>query len=241
MIFFALLPPLTRKVGPMRVVWAECVDRRIKFTSSVLRHIKAIKLSAYEPRILALADGMRNDEMNAFVRWVKEILKVSILTNWLANFLSLVTVMTFTLLTILKPGATEGISTARIFTVISTIDLISGPLLDLGQKMGSLLTAWASLKRIEGFLLDGEKVSDNPSVPRRGEGQEQGERGMRIELENATFGVQGKIDLLHGLTVRMDEPGLWMITGRVGCVRPHCPIRWPSHWLPKASSGLKTG
>ena len=189
-------------MGPTRIAWAEAVDRRIKFTSSVLRHIKAIKLSAYEPRILALADGMRHAEIDAFIRWVKEILKVSILTNWLAHFLALLTVTTFTLVTLFR-GDTGGVTTARIFTVISTIDLISMPLLELGQKMGSLLTAWASLKRIEGFLLDGEKVAV------------QGD-GTRVKVD-ASFGIRGKIDLIK-VAVDLDDPKLWMITGRVGCV-----------------------
>lgn len=235
-IFFALLPPLTRYVGGTRLAWAEAVDRRIKFTSSVLRHIKAIKLSAYEPRILAIANGMRNDEMNAFTGWVKQILKVSILTNWLSHGLALMTVTTFTLVTLFKGGdgnagagggGEGGVTTARIFTVISTIELISMPLLDLGQKMGALLTAWASLKRIEGFLLDSEKSDDAGGIIGNqiatgeeplGQGGGLRETGARVELDNVTFGVQGKIELLKGLSVKLDEPGLWMITGRVGCV-----------------------
>jgi ABC-type multidrug transport system fused ATPase/permease subunit len=239
LIFFALLPPLTRHVGGTRILWAEAVDRRIKFTSSVLRHIKAIKLSAYEPRILDIANSMRNDEMNAFVAWVKQVLKVSIMTNWLSHGLALMTVTAFTLVVLFTGGdvgGQGGVTTARIFTVISTIELISTPLLELGQKLGSLLTAWASLKRIEGFLMDGEKgdaeegrgevmLLDRPVRGRAAKGaggaddNARGGEGARVVLQHATFGVEGKIDLLHDLNVELDEPGLWMITGRVGCVR----------------------
>lgn len=188
----------------------------MKFTASVLRHIKAIKLSAYEPRIAAIAIGMRKEEVAALVKWIMEILKVSIATNWLASFMSLVTVTAFTLVSLYS--GTAGVTTARVFTVISTIELISWPLLNLGQKLGGLVTAWACLKRIEAFLLQEERQLPGSSPVGSGMELQEAPASGRILLQRATFGIREKVTLLRDLEINLQKPGLWMITGRVGCV-----------------------
>jgi ATP-binding cassette subfamily C (CFTR/MRP) protein 1 len=122
--------------------------------ASVLRHIKAIKLSAYETPITNTALTLRDNEIHCLREWIKEILKVSIFTNYNSNFLSLITVTTYTLVSLFGGG---GVSTAKIFTTVTTIALISEPLLMLGQQLGNIVSAWASWKRVEEFLLSEEK------------------------------------------------------------------------------------
>lgn len=239
-MFFAALPFFTKDISPARTAWADSTDVRVKFISSVLRHIKAIKLSAYEPRIFSIAHQMRIHEVKCLVGWIIQILKVSILTNYLANFLNISTITTFSLVSLYTNHDNGGISTAKIFTVVSTIELISEPLLMLGQQLGSLITAWASLKRIEEFLLTDEKVErdgfDDPEIEAEQEegikmidGNDDPQRKLSVEdrhtlrsikMDNASWGIQGKTKtkLLEGIYINLNEPSLWMITGRVGCV-----------------------
>jgi ATP-binding cassette subfamily C (CFTR/MRP) protein 1 len=196
--------------------WAEATDRRVKFIASVLRHIKAIKLSAYESPICKTALALREHEIYCLRRWVKQILVVSITTNYNNNFLSLITLVTYALVSLYGSG-NEGIPTSKIFTVITTIALISGPLMELGQRLGSIVSAWASWKRIEGFLLSPEKTVDTHGSA---SGIElRGKEPIEIELENADFGVADKITILHEISLKLISPAAWMIVGRVGSVR----------------------
>jgi ATP-binding cassette subfamily C (CFTR/MRP) protein 1 len=152
--------------------------------SSVLRHIKSIKLSAYEPLVQSRAEDLRETEITALIKWIIEILRVSIVTNWLGNFLSLVTVSTYTVVSLYTGDGQGGVSTAKVFTIVSTITLISNPLLMLGQNMGQIVSAWASVKRVEEFLLQDEKVDKREKEGSRTESDSQ-----RIVLKDASFGV----------------------------------------------------
>ena len=182
--------------------------------ASVLRHIKAIKLSAYEPPITNTALTLRDHEIHCFREWMKQILKVSIFTNYIANFLNLITITTYTLVSLFSGG---GVSTARIFATVSTIALISDPLLMLGQQLGNIVSAWASFKRLEGFLLSEEKVTE---IHGSSSGIEllDKESSTGISFSEADIGVKGKDAFLHGITVDLAAPPLWMIVGRVGSV-----------------------
>ena len=203
-VFFAILPPLAKGVPGTRKRWASSTDKRVKFMSSVFRHIKAVKMSAYESCVKSLAIALRYDEVEACRSWIREILKVSILTNVLSNVLSLSTIITFTIVSIYTSSA-GSVNTATIFTVTSTITLISEPLLMMGQQLGSILSAWASLKRIEEFLLYEEREEPIQTV----------EEG-RIEMVNATFGIKNKATLLQDINISVEKPPLWIIAGRVG-------------------------
>jgi ATP-binding cassette subfamily C (CFTR/MRP) protein 1 len=187
--------------------------------ASVLRHIKAIKLSAYETSIAKTALSLREHEIYCLRKWIKEILKVSIVTNYNSNFLSLITVITYTLVSLFGNG---GISTSKIFTTVTTIALISTPLMMLGQQLGNIVSAWASWKRIEEFLLSEEKVTEVHGSSSGIELVHKGSPPVQISLSEASFGVKGKDAFLNGINVELTAPPLWMIVGRVGSVsHPH--------------------
>lgn len=182
--------------------------------ASVLRHIKAIKLSAYETPITNTALTLRDNEIYCLRKWIKEILKVSIVTNYISNFLSLITVTTYTLISLFGGG---GVSTAKIFTTVTTIALISEPLLMLGQQLGNIVSAWASWKRIEEFLLSEEKIKNVHGSSSDIELLDKSP-AIDVTLSEADFGVKGKDAFLRGIDVELTAPPLWMIVGRVGSV-----------------------
>lgn len=185
--------------------------------ASVLRHIKAIKLSAYEPSIVKTAINLRDKEISRLRKWIKEILIISIVTNYVSQFLSLLTIITYTLVS-LYASDQGGISTAKVFTVISTIALIANPLRDLGQRIGTILSAWASFKRIEAFLQSEEKHGDRPTTLSDIELQNKKVTTVELRISEADFGVRDKITLLHNVNIQMTSPALWMLVGRVGSV-----------------------
>jgi ABC-type multidrug transport system fused ATPase/permease subunit len=215
LIFFASLQPLTRKIAGSRKGWAEATDGRVQFMSSVLRHVKAIKLSAYERFVIGKAEGLREKELAGYIKFVVQALKVSIATNWLGNFLALVTVITFTVVSLYSDQGGDAVTTAKIFTVITTITLISDPLLMLGQQVGNIIQAWASFKRIEEFLLCAEKQEINVETAITADAKVE---DLSIDLTETTFGITGEtpLELLKNINVKVQGECLWMITGRVG-------------------------
>lgn len=198
--------------------WAEATDRRVKFMSSVLRHIKAIKLSAYEPSIIKTAIESRDQEIHVFRKFMRQILVVSVVTNYVSSFLSLLTVGTYTLVSLYVDGGI-GLSTSKIFTVITTIALLANPLRDLGQQLGSIFSAWASFKRTEVFLLCEEKLAQ--TTPETSDIELQTNQlisSVEIRISGANFGVRDKITILHDVNIELTNPALWMLVGRVGSV-----------------------
>jgi ABC-type multidrug transport system fused ATPase/permease subunit len=169
---------------------------------------------------------MRDDEIAALRKWISEILIISIVTNYVSNFMGLLTVTTYALVSLYAHSG-SGVSTSTIFTVISTIGLLADPLRSLGQQIGNIVSASASWKRIEEFLLSNEQqnigvVEDDrmddglrlrPAAGSAGQAFQQG-----ISFANAAFGIQDKITLLHGVNIELDKPALWMVVGRVGSV-----------------------
>jgi ATP-binding cassette subfamily C (CFTR/MRP) protein 1 len=176
-------------------------------------------MSAYETSVQVKADALREAEMVVLVRWRKQVLKVSIATNWLGSFLALLTVSTYTVVSLYSTTATNGVTTAKIFTVTSTVTIISEPLLLLGQRMGQILSAWASVKRIQEFLLLEEQVEQQlAGMESEVEMTVMRSEEKRILLQDASFGVKDKITVLNNLNVDLINPALWVIVGRVGCV-----------------------
>ena len=164
-------------------------------------------------------DSLRHNEIVALVKWTKAILRVSILTNWLGNWIAVTTVITYTAVSINTTTSAAAVPTAKIFAVISTIQLISEPLLMLGQSWGSLVGAWASFKRIEQFLQAPERQPRAPG------------RMSEVIMDKASFGVSGSVALIEEADIRV-KPELWMIIGRVGSVGQVDFASWTS---------LKTG
>ncbi|ORX34001.1 P-loop containing nucleoside triphosphate hydrolase protein [Kockovaella imperatae] len=213
-VFFALLPVLTKDISAGRKAYGAATDARVKFTASVLRHIKAVKMSAYEFQVIKTAVDMRKDEIDKLKYWIREILKVSIMTNWLGGFLNLITIITFTVVSIYTSNA-NNVNTAKIFTVVSTISIISEPLLMLGQQLSSMVSAYASLKRIETFLMLEERQEPMMEEPEKDLSEKESQ--CRVEFHNASFGIKDKATILKNLNVHQVDPSLWMIVGKVGC------------------------
>lgn len=51
-------------------------------------------------------------------------------------------------------------SSAKVFTALNAINIMVQPLAEIGQQIGNLVAALASIKRLEDFLLSEEKVDD---------------------------------------------------------------------------------
>ena len=118
---------------------------------------------------------------------------------------------------ILDPG--------RLFTIVATMNLLSAPLNDLGQAMPVIFAAYASIKRIQSFLILEEHA--NMSVSASTSDTEMVEKALDdrdfsspVVMSNASFGwaVDGE-PFLHDISLNLGCNQLHVCVGPVASVR----------------------
>ena len=77
MIISVATPLLSKGVGPAQTTWQNLTDRRTKLTSSVLRNIIPVKLSAYTKPLGEKIQAIREEEVVACRWYWCQLMKVS--------------------------------------------------------------------------------------------------------------------------------------------------------------------
>lgn len=127
------------------------------------------------------------------------IYRTSSVTNYLKSLLSLATLVTFTVVSIYSSA--HQVNTATFFTAIAVLNVITNPLLIAGQRYAQIMSAFASVGRIQEFLMQ----------PDRKDAREDAETIVATDL---TVGVK-EADLLHDMSFTLPS-GLTMVVGSVG-------------------------
>ncbi|KAF8217977.1 P-loop containing nucleoside triphosphate hydrolase protein [Mycena galopus ATCC 62051] len=160
LILMGATPLLSRDVGAAQAAWTARTEQRTKLTASILRNIVPGRLMAYTDAFYGMLHTARERELEAYQTFWRRTSRLLVLSNWGADFLSLVTIGTYTVVTLVNPNAAP-FTTARMFTVIAIINLIGMPITELGEAFAYIIQAWVSLKRVEAFLL----AEDKPAFP----------------------------------------------------------------------------
>ncbi|KAK1689651.1 ABC transporter [Colletotrichum godetiae] len=134
-------------------IWNEEVQKRITVTAEVLGAIK-------ETKMLGMVDFLQHaiqDLRIAELRRAKQYRRLITYMNMLGNAPSMVgPVVTFGLAILAqKINAGLSLSIATVFTSLSIIDLIAGPLAQLITSVPSLVASLGSFERIQVFLEQG--------------------------------------------------------------------------------------
>lgn len=203
-VFLFSVPWLARNVPAYQKAWSARTDQRVRLVNSVLRNVKAVKLSGYEQILVKKLLVLRQLEQSKQASYLKRVLVISGLTNWLKGLLSLATLITYTVVSQLS--GTHKVDTAVFFTVIAVLGVVTDPLLIVGQRYASIMAALASIKRIEEFLQQPEKKDYRLE-------------NERIEGKDLSLGPSSEMVLLHKLSFSLPAKGLTMVVGQVGSVR----------------------
>ncbi|KAJ7205375.1 P-loop containing nucleoside triphosphate hydrolase protein [Mycena rebaudengoi] len=201
LILMGASPLLSRDVGAAQAAWTEHTEHRQKLTASILRNIVPGRLMAYTDAFYKMIYEARQRELAVYQTFWRRTSRVLVLANWGAEFLSLVTIGTYTVVTLVDPNAPP-FTTARMFTVIAIVNLIGMPITELGEALAYIIQSWVSIRRVEAFLLAEEKpstVTDSSTT-----------------FRNASFG-HGGTTFLHDLTTSIPNQQLTMVIGHVGC------------------------
>ncbi|KAJ3946137.1 uncharacterized protein N0V96_004494 [Colletotrichum fioriniae] len=221
-------------------IWNEEIQKRITVTSEVLRAIK-------ETKMLGMVDFLQRaiqDLRVAELRRAKQYRRFITYMNMLGNAPSMIgPVVTFGLAIIAqKINAGLSLSIATVFTSLTIIDLIAGPLAQLITSVPSLVASLGSFERIQAFLeqgrpstvtnpdyLEAANHSHDRGYTETDHGIEMGTMRPKTSLEpfseqrdiatvqNGSFRL--KVDeepILHDINLRIAPSTMTIVIGRIG-------------------------
>ncbi|KAJ6540558.1 P-loop containing nucleoside triphosphate hydrolase protein [Mycena capillaripes] len=150
---------VAKGVGAAHKAWLGATDKRVKFITSVVGNYMGMKLGGYEEVFAKRGAELRAQEMKGARSFYYNITITGTLstTAWAACTLSVLGPYAALVSHGLGIGA---LNPQRIFTVVATVNLMAPPLTTLTSSMPQLRAAYASLKRIEKYLLMEEQGRD---------------------------------------------------------------------------------
>ncbi|KAJ6545144.1 P-loop containing nucleoside triphosphate hydrolase protein [Mycena capillaripes] len=179
---------VSRGVGAAHQLWLGSTDKRVKFLASIINSYLPMKLCNYEDVFAERSAYLRMKEMKGARAFYINISILGALssTAWGACTLAVL-------------GPYAGIAShhgpldpERLFTIVTIVNLLDPPLTLLGNFIPQLRAAYASLKRIEKYLLLEERTSlpvplGETDSANEYSGEKKDPRPTDITLEGATF------------------------------------------------------
>lgn len=166
---FGSIPLVTKDTSARQKIWSRLTDERTSLTSAAINSIKAVKQSALEGFLISKITSIRQREIKAMIRYVHDVLYMSLLGNAAGDILLLATITTFALVSALHHHhtGTFPFTTSTVFTSITIIRIIERPLFIIGRRYTSVISAVTALNRLETFLLLPEVTRENDSTQRQ--------------------------------------------------------------------------
>ncbi|KAI8655282.1 hypothetical protein NCS57_01276500 [Fusarium keratoplasticum] len=219
-------------MDPATVKWNAAVQKRVGETSSMLSHMKGIKMMGLTDFFHGLVQSLRVHELkvSARVRW----LLVHFVT--LAAISAQITPVVVILSAIYWTKADEGLSVAEAFTSLSLISLVTQPLVAILVSLMQIAGVFGGCGRIQAFLqLEEQKdgrssLEPSSSVEGRHSTAEKilnssqkedqipaPQEPQVVSIQEATFQTHDEVTLLKHINLNVLQGTLNMIVGRVGC------------------------
>jgi ABC-type bacteriocin/lantibiotic exporter with double-glycine peptidase domain len=182
-------------------------DVRMKATTEVLNYMRIIKLQAWEEYFRRKIEECRKGEYR-FLRGFQFALSTNI--TMLGMSTSVVAIVTFSACILIGTNLTA----AKVFTVISTFNILSEPIRTFPQAIISISQALVSLQRLDSYMMSKE-IED---YVERGETDDSSGCSVIVEGgrftwdENETTSSSG----LSGIDLRIPQGHLVAVVGTVG-------------------------
>ncbi|KAJ7163527.1 P-loop containing nucleoside triphosphate hydrolase protein [Mycena crocata] len=209
---------ISRFVGVAHKVWLKAMDVRIKLLTSVLGQLLPIKLGAYETPLEGKINTLRKLETEALKRFMYGIAVAGSLSLIGGTASFLLTLVAYTVMLAQGWGDLPPLDASRLFALFTIVNLLNGPLIQLGQMLPTIFAAFASLGRIQGFLQLPEKTEsgaalDTSLVDVSSDGVKPS--NVEVSLDGCTFAWDEKTHVLQDITVELVPHALHMIVGSV--------------------------
>lgn len=191
-------------LGSKVTQWTKRTELRVKLTNAVIASMKSVKISGLADPIGVFLQKFREMELRAGIS-LRLVALVVIANAFAPTYLS--PVVTFA-------AAGRRLGMAELFASLSYLQLLTGPLNQLFQKIPTMIAGFTCIKRIQDFL------GKESSVDYRHfevAGCNVGEQDVAISLENMKVGWSEEKWQLTDLNLAIPKSQLTIITGPVAC------------------------
>ncbi|KAL0938516.1 ABC multidrug transporter [Colletotrichum truncatum] len=222
---------LAQLMPPAMKVWIENIQKRITVTSEVLGSIKEVKMLGMVGFLQEAIQNFRVIELSK----AKQYRAMITYMNILGNIPSMIgPVVTFGIALLAKRvNAGASLSIATVFTSLSIIGLMAGPLSQLIASVPSLFASLGSFERIQTFISQPSHSTGPSSVSEASESNSEpcssvndhslgtvttpSSKAEVAMIQNGSFSIRsGDEPLLHSVNIRILPSTMTMIIGRVG-------------------------
>lgn len=210
---------------PFQRVWLTAVQERIAYTAAVLSHLKATRMLGLTRHLSDRCQALRVLELARYGAYRRFVTVRNVLAFIPDEFAAPVTLVVFALTH--ERGA---LTPSLAFTALSLVVLLVSPIHNSILSIPAALDAFASLHRIEGFLLDQPEVYPSNRVQNEAQTHSRARNVQLsalpptetmdmpvVQLEDVTvdLGKEGK-RILDSVSLAIAANTLTVITGPVG-------------------------
>jgi ABC-type multidrug transport system fused ATPase/permease subunit len=159
---------MAKSMGNAQKIWMKSIQTRVDVTSTMLGSMKSVKMLGFTDWLAGIVQGLRIKELQDAVLFRRLL----VLRVFLANSLRFIgPPLTFAVFVTL-PHKGHSLNVNSVYTTLSLISLLAGPINTFIRAIPAMNTALASFTRIQGFLLS------------------EGRRDHRIILQDSTASIQ---------------------------------------------------
>lgn len=141
---------LARIIPAKQKAWFEATEKRVTFVSALMHRFEQVKVNLAEAYFIQKATLLRESEiaaMRVFYRWIAQ---VAVLATSLMN---VTTLATFAVAyAVSNRSAGKPLNSATVFSALTIVNMLEAPVNNLAQNGSKLISATASLDRIQAFL-----------------------------------------------------------------------------------------
>ncbi|KAG0347383.1 hypothetical protein BG004_007885 [Podila humilis] len=145
------------RFGPAMEAMMMQSDNRMKLVNELVNHIKSIKLYVWEPYFINQISEVRRKQISNLRRFFAWITVMLTFMNMIAPSSIFATLTVYSAIS--SPG--EPLDIRRIFTTITLISMIEGPINMLTESLNAIVTGKVAFDRLSKFLNSEEIDSEN--------------------------------------------------------------------------------
>ncbi|KAF9033283.1 P-loop containing nucleoside triphosphate hydrolase protein [Hymenopellis radicata] len=219
-MFFMITSYIGKRVAKAQKRWMESTQARVKVLTSITSQMIPLKFLGVESAVPKWVEPVRNREIEQLRRFYLRLVIVGVLSQATVNFAGISALGTYVGIT------DEELRPATLFTILTTLNLVTLPISTVGNCFPLLLASYASMKRIAEFLSLGEKSvvhsgsveekSDSDFSEKDGSSLHKSDIGDPLSLSHATVAVsEGGKPLLSDFSVSFLSNALNVVVGPV--------------------------
>ncbi|KAJ5710362.1 multidrug resistance-associated protein [Penicillium malachiteum] len=211
--------PVSRRFKERQRLWVERIGRRVIVTAGALENIKVVKMLGLKNVVYDIVQELREVELQTSRRFRTLLIWTIGLSNIPTDLAPFATFLVYALVAIINGG--DSLMSARAFTSLSLISLLTSPLLTFIQICPGLFQSLACFHRIEAFCTqnppkaDPELKDDTKDIRSDKITQESSEH--MIILDRASFSwASDSAPVLKDIDLVIERQSISILTGPTG-------------------------